>query len=154
MLQTRTMHKATTFRKPHEAKRTWHLIDADGQILGRLATRVAVLLRGKHKPDYTPHLDCGDNVVIINAAKIQVTGNKAKTKTYTRYSGYPDGLRSSTFEQRMAHRPSDVIWDAVKGMLQKNSLGFAQIKKLHVYAGPEHKQQAQRPTPLALSAKR
>ena len=147
------MRQATTFLATKEVERSWHLIDAEGRILGRLATRVAVLLRGKHKPSYTPHLDCGDNVVIINAAKVRLSGAKAKSKVYTRYSGYPDGLRFATFEQRMQHRPADVVWDAVKGMLQKNSLGFAQIKKLHVYAGPEHKQQAQQPKPLSLDAK-
>ena len=145
------MRKATTFVKPHDRQRQWHLIDADGQILGRLATRVAILLRGKHKADYSPHWDSGDNVVIINAAKVRLSAGKATTKMYTRYSGYPGGLKTATFAQRMQHRPTDVVWDAVRGMLQKNSLGFTQLKKLHVYAGPAHKQQAQRPTPYSLT---
>ena len=146
------MRKATTFVKPQEIQRTWHLIDADGQILGRLATRIAVLLRGKHKPNYTPHWDCGDHVVIINAAKVRLSAGKETKKIYTRYSGYPGGLKAVSFAQRMQHRPTDVVWDAVRGMLQKNSLGFTQIKKLHVYAGAEHKQRAQHPVPYPLSA--
>ena len=154
MLQKRSMRKATTFAKPNEIKRAWHLIDADGQILGRLATRVAVLLRGKHKPDYNPHWDSGDNVVIINAAKVRLSGSKADTKVYSRYSGYPGGIKFKTFSERMSHRPTDVIWDAVRGMLQKNSLGFTQLKKLHVYAGAEHKQHAQRPVPYALEIRK
>lgn len=148
------MRKATTFAKPDEIKRSWHLIDAEGQILGRLATRVAVLLRGKHKPSYNPQWDSGDNVVIINAAKVRLSGAKADTKVYTRYSGYPGGLKSQTFAQRMRHRPADVVWDAVRGMLQKNSLGFTQLKKLHVYAGAAHKQQAQQPVPYPLNAQK
>ena len=147
------MRKATTFATPNEIQRQWHLVDADGQILGRLATRVAVLLRGKHKPSYNPHWDSGDHVVVINAAKVRLSAAKATTKRYTRYSGYPDGLKSQTFEQRMQHRPTDVIWDAVRGMLQKNALGFAQIKKLHVYAGAEHPHQAQQPAALAAAAR-
>ena len=110
MLQERTMRKATTFAKPNEIQRSWHLINAEGQILGRLATRVAVLLRGKHKPAYNPHWDSGDHVVIINAAKVRLSGSKADTKLYTRYSGYPGGLKSQTFAQRMSHRPTDVVW--------------------------------------------
>ena len=150
MLKERSMRKATTFAKPNEIQRAWHLIDADGQILGRMATRVAILLRGKHKPSYNPHWDSGDNVVIVNAAKVRLSGSKADTKVYSRYSGYPGGIKFRTFAQRMSHRPTDVVWDAVRGMLQKNSLGFTQLKKLHVYAGAEHKQQAQRPAPYAL----
>ncbi len=153
VLQTHPMRRATTFAKPHEIQRQWHLINAEGQILGRLATRIAVLLRGKHKPSYTPHWDSGDHVIIINAAKVRLSGAKATTKRYTRYSGYPDGLKSQTFEQRMQHRPTDVVWDAVRGMLQKNTLGFAQIKKLHVYAGSAHPHQAQQPVSYPLNAR-
>ena len=153
MLQKRAMRKATTFAKPQEIQRAWHLIDADGLILGRLATRVAILLRGKHKPSYNPHWDSGDNVVVVNAAKVRLSGQKATQKMYTRYSGYPGGLKAEAFSDRLSRRPTDVVWDAVRGMLQKNSLGFTQLKKLHVYAGPQHKQQSQRPVPYTLSVK-
>ena len=114
MLQKRAMRKATTFAKPQEIQRAWHVIDADGLILGRLATRVAILLRGKHKPSYNPHWDSGDNVVVVNAVKVRLSGQKATQKMYTRYSGYPGGLKAEAFSDRLSRRPTDVVWEAVR----------------------------------------
>lgn len=124
--------------KPNEIPRQWHLMDAEGQILGRLATRVAVLIRGKHKPIFTPHLDCGDNVVVVNADKIQVTGTKMDTKIYQRYSGYPGGLKKEPLERLLHRRPTEVIRRAVIGMLPNGPLGNRVAKHLHIYAGAEH----------------
>ena len=138
------MIRSRTFvAKPEEVTRTWHLIDANGQVLGRLATRIAVLLRGKHKPIFTPHVDCGDPVVVVNAEKIKVSGNKMKTKIYQRYSGYPSGLKSEPLERLLARRPTEVIRRAVVGMLPHNPLGRQAVRKLRVYAGPNHPHQAQ-----------
>lgn len=132
-------------------ERKWYIIDAQDQILGRLASQIATLLRGKHKPEYTPHLDLGDHVVIINADKIKVTGRKLSNKFYTRYTGFPGGLRTSSFEKLMHERPERVLFHAVKGMLPKNRLGRKMIKKLRVYAGPDHPHQAQQPEALPSS---
>lgn len=135
----------TYYAKPGEVEREWVLIDAEGQILGRVAAQAAKILRGKHKPQYTPHVDTGDFVVIINADKIRVTGNKTTDKKYYRHSGYPGGLKSETFAEAMAKHPERVIEHAVKGMLPKNTLGRAQGMKLKVYAGPDHPHTAQNP---------
>lgn len=123
----------------------WLLIDAEGQILGRLASEVAKLLRGKHKPEFTPHVDCGDNVVIINAEKVKLSGNKMEDKIYIRHSGYPGGQRSRTASEILDKFPERLVEHAVKGMLPKNRLGSDLFRNLYVYAGPEHKQEAQQP---------
>src|SRR4051794_3191532 len=134
--------------KPGEVTRRWYVVDADGKTLGRLATQIADTLRGKGKPEYTPHVDSGDFVVVVNAEKIHVTGNKLDQKMYHRHSGYPGGLRSRTLRQQLERRPTEVIRKAVKGMLPKNKLASAQIGKLKIYAGPEHPHEAQAPQPL------
>lgn len=126
----------------------WYLVDAEGQTLGRLATRIADTLRGKRKPLYTPHVDSGDFVVVVNAEKVAVTGDKLRQKRYFRHSGYPGGLRSRTLEQQLDHRPTEVIRHAVKGMLPRNRLARQQITKLKIYAGPDHPHEAQKPEPL------
>jgi large subunit ribosomal protein L13 len=136
--------------KKGEIAREWYLVDADGQTLGRLATRIADMLRGKNKPEYTPHVDTGDFVVVVNAEKIQVTGNKLDQKRYYRHSGYPGGLRSRTLREQLDRRPTEVLRKAVKGMLPKNRLARQQITKLKIYAGPEHPHEAQAPKPLKL----
>ena len=136
--------------KPGEVERRWYLVDADGTTLGRLATRVADTLRGKDKAQYTPHVDTGDFVVVVNAEKIAVTGNKLDDKRYYRHSGYPGGIRSRTLREELERRPTEVIRKAVKGMLPRNRLGRAQLTKLKVYAGPEHPHTAQSPQPLKL----
>lgn len=134
--------------KPQEVSRNWYVIDATDQVLGRLASQVALRLRGKHKPEYTPHVDTGDHIVIVNAEKVKVTGRKRQDKVYHRHTGYPGGLKSATFEERIARHPERVIEDAVKGMLPKGPLGYQMFGKLKVYAGPEHRHQAQQPTVL------
>lgn len=139
------MHTRTFSAKPHLVKRTWHLVDASDKTLGRLASRIAHILRGKHKPEFTPHVDTGDFVVVINAEKIRVTGNKAKDKIYYSHSGYPGGLKEITFEKLQAKAPERVLMLAVKGMLPKGPLGYETLKKLKVYAGPEHHHTAQQP---------
>src|SRR5438477_4178320 len=139
--------------KPAEITRDWYLVDADGQILGRLATLIADTLRGKRKPIFTPHVDTGDFVVVVNAEKIAVTGNKLDQKRYYRHSGYPGGLRSRTLREQLDRRPTEVLRAAVKGMLPRNKLGRAQIGKLKIYAGPEHPHEAQAPEPLPISSK-
>lgn len=140
----------TYIPKKKDLQRKWFLIDAKGQILGRLASRVASILRGKHKAIFTPHIDTGDGVVIINAEKIIVTGKKLKTKVYKRFSGYPDGLHTRTLEEMMKAKPTEVIRHAVKGMLPKGPLGRDTIKKLKVYTGDKHKQAAQTPELMKL----
>ena len=142
----------TYYAKPDEVNREWLLIDAENLVLGRLATQVAHILKGKHKPEYTPHVDVGDFVVIINADKIRLTGNKASQKKYYRHSGYPSGLKEESFERAMERHPERVVERAVKGMLPKNTLGRAQGKKLKVYAGPEHPHAAQQPRKIELEA--
>jgi large subunit ribosomal protein L13 len=136
--------------KPHEVEREWFVVDARGETLGRLATRIAATLRGKHKPIYTPHVDCGDYVIVINADKINVTGQKLDQKMYYRHSGYPGGLRQINLRSQLQKHPERVIEAAVRGMLPKNRLGRKMFKKLKVYAGPDHPHQAQRPKPLEL----
>jgi large subunit ribosomal protein L13 len=139
--------------KPGEVERRWYLVDAEGKTLGRLATRIADALRGKDKPQYTPHVDTGDFVVVVNAEKVAVTGKKLDDKVYYRHSGYPGGIRSRTLREELERRPTEVIRKAVKGMLPRNRLGRAQLTKLKVYAGPEHPHDAQAPTPLKLEEK-
>jgi large subunit ribosomal protein L13 len=134
--------------KPGEVERRWYVVDADGQTLGRLATRIADTLRGKDKAQYTPHVDTGDFVVVVNAEKVVVTGNKLDQKRYYRHSGYPGGLRSRTLREQLERRPTEVIRKAVKGMLPRNRLARQQINKLKIYAGPEHPHEAQAPQPL------
>ncbi len=136
--------------KPGEVEREWLLIDAENQVLGRVAAKAAQILKGKHKPQYTPHVDTGDFVVIINADKVRVTGTKAGQKKYFRYSGYPGGLKEESYERAMQKHPERVIEHAVKGMLPKNTLGRAQGKKLKVYAGPDHPHMAQKPRKIEL----
>jgi large subunit ribosomal protein L13 len=138
--------------KPGEVAREWYLVDAEGQTLGRLATQIADTLRGKRKPQYTPHVDTGDFVVVVNAEKVAVTGNKLDQKRYYRHSGYPGGLRSRTLRQQLERRPTEVLRTAVKGMLPKNKLARQQLTKLKVYAGPEHPHAAQNPRPLNLES--
>ena len=133
---------------PDEIRKNWYLIDATGKTLGRLASEVARRLRGKHKPEFTPHLDVGDYIVVINAAKVRVTGNKARDKVYHRHSGYPGGLKTIHFNKLQQGKPELVIKKAVKGMLPKGPLGRAMFRKLRVYAGGEHGHAAQRPRPL------
>ncbi|HXA43540.1 MAG TPA: 50S ribosomal protein L13 [Candidatus Solibacter sp.] len=139
--------------KASELKPNWYLVDADGQTLGRLASNIAKVLKGKHKAAYTPHLNTGDFIVVVNAERIHVTGNKREAKTYERYSGYPGGLRSRTLEEQLARRPEEPLREAVRGMLQHNTLGGEMLKRLKVYAGAEHKQQAQQPRPIKFNAK-
>ena len=134
--------------KPGEIAREWYLVDAEGKTLGRLATQIADTLRGKRKPQYTPHVDTGDFVIVVNAEKIRVTGNKLDQKRYYRHSGYPGGLRSRTLREQLDRRPTEVLRVAVKGMLPKNRLARQQITKLKIYAGPEHPHEAQNPRPL------
>lgn len=138
--------------KPGEVERKWYLIDADGVVLGRLATTAAQILRGKNKPQYTPHVDTGDFVVVVNADKVRITGNKGLAKEYYRHSGFPGGLKSETFEEAMAKHPERVIEHAVKGMLPKTTLGRAQGLKLKVYAGPDHPHAAQQPEKIEVEA--
>ena len=134
--------------KPGEIQRDWYVVDADGKTLGRLATQIADTLRGKGKPQYTPHVDTGDFVVVVNAEKIHVTGQKLDQKMYHRHSGYPGGLRSRTLRVQLERRPTEVLRKAVKGMLPKNRLAAKQLVKLKIYAGPEHPHEAQAPKPL------
>ena len=136
--------------KPLEVEREWLVIDAEDQVLGRVATKASQLLKGKHKPQYTPHVDTGDFVIIINADKIRVTGTKASSKEYYRHSGYPGGLKCETFAEAMQKHPERVIEHAVKGMLPKNTLGRAMGKKLKVYTGSEHPHAAQKPRKIEL----
>jgi large subunit ribosomal protein L13 len=147
--------KATTVRtytpKPGDVQRQWHVIDATDVVLGRLASQVAVLLRGKHKPTFAPHVDTGDFVVIINADKVALTGNKLEQKRAYRHSGYPGGLRSQSYVELLEKHPTKAVEKAVRGMLPKNSIARAQITKLKVYAGPEHPHQAQQPQPFEIT---
>ena len=131
--------------KPQDVERKWYVLDAEGKTLGRLASGAASILRGKKKPIYTPHVDTGDYVIVINAEKIEVTGKKRKEKIYKRHTGYPGGLREITFEKLQAQKPEEIIRHAVKGMMPKGPLGRQMYKKLKVYAGPEHNNAAQKP---------
>ncbi len=133
--------------RPQEVERKWYVIDAEGQTLGRLASEIARLLRGKTKPQYTPHVDTGDFVVVVNADKVSVTGRKAEQKLYRRHTGYPGGLREATYEQMMDRKPTEIIRKAVYGMMPKTRLARQQFRKLKIYAGPEHPHEAQSPEP-------
>jgi large subunit ribosomal protein L13 len=133
--------------RPLEVERKWHVIDAEGQTLGRLATEIARLLRGKNKPQYTPHVDTGDFVVVVNAEKIVVTGRKAEQKVYYRHTGYPGGLRETSYETMLERKPTEILRKAVRGMMPRTRLGRQQFRKLKIYAGPEHPHEAQAPEP-------
>jgi large subunit ribosomal protein L13 len=135
---------------PENREREWLVVDATGKTLGRLATQIADTLRGKHKPEYTPHCDVGDFVVVINAEKVAVTGRKRENKLYYRHSGYPGGLKTRTFAEMLERRPEEPIRLAVKGMLPRNRLARAQLRKLKIYAGPEHPHAAQQPKPMEI----
>ena len=142
--------KTTVSAREQDIERDWYVVDAQGQTLGRLATRVASVLRGKHKPLYTPHVDCGDYVIIVNAEKIHTTGQRLTQKKYYRHSGYPGGLKEVTLRDQLQKFPNRVLEQAVRGMLPKNRLGRKMFKKLKVYAGPDHPHQAQQPEVLDL----
>lgn len=133
-----------------DRERDWYVVDATGKTLGRLATQIAAVLRGKRKPTYTPHVDVGDFVIVVNAEKVAVTGNKLEQKRYWRHSGYPGGIRSRTLGEMLERRPEDVLRRAVKGMLPRNRLGRQQLRKLKVYAGPDHPHAAQKPEQLEI----
>ncbi len=145
-------NRPTVSTRPQDVVRSWHVLDADGVILGRLASDCARLLLGKHKPSFTPHVDDGDFVVVVNAAKVALTGRKLEQKTYYRHSGYPGGLRSTTAGELLAKHPERLVEKAVRGMLPKNRLGRQMYRKLKVYAGPRHKHEAQQPQPREIGA--
>ena len=138
----------TYMAKPEDIKEQWHVVDATDLILGRLASNVANVLRGKNKPTYTPNVDCGDHVIVINCAKVRLTGKKLENKYHIHHTGYIGGLKEVQYKKLMAEKPDRAVMLAVKGMLPKGPLGRAMIKKLHVYAGPDHEQQAQKPVEL------
>lgn len=140
----------TYMPKPKDVQRSWYVVDADGAVLGRLASEVARVLRGKHKPTYAPHLDTGDHVVVINAAKVRLTGEKEGKKVYYRHSQYPGGLREIPYDRLAERQPERLVEQAVRGMLPKSRLGRQMLRKLSVYAGPDHPHEAQRPTALRL----
>ena len=142
----------TLSAKPADIKRAWYVVDVKDVVLGRAATQIASLLRGKHKPIFTPHTDTGDFVIVINAEKIHVTGNKRADKRYYRHSGYPGGLKSRTLSEMLERRPEEVIRIAVKGMLPRNRLARKQITKLKIYAGPDHPHAAQMPQPMEIES--
>ena len=137
---------------PENRQRDWYVVDAEGKTLGRLATQIADALRGKRKPEYTPHCDVGDFVVVVNAERVRVTGNKRADKVYRRHTGYPGGIKSRTLGEMLERRPEEVIRRAVKGMLPSNRLANRQINKLKVYAGPDHPHEAQQPKPMEIEA--
>ncbi|MFS4455916.1 50S ribosomal protein L13 [Maribacter sp. 2304DJ31-5] len=145
-----TLSYKTVSANKTTVNKAWLLVNAEGETLGRLASKVAGLLRGKHKPSYTPHVDCGDNVVIINAEKITLSGNKWSDKVYLRYTGYPGGQRSTSVKELLDKNPAGIVERAVKGMLPKNRLGADMFRNLKVYAGPDHGQEAQKPTAVNL----
>ena len=140
--------------KASEIDRQWFVVDAENLVLGRMATEVATVLRGKHKPTFAPYLDMGDHVIVVNASKVVLTANKAETKLVHRHSGYPGGLRTQTYGDLLAKKPSDAIRRTIKGMLPRNRLGAQMLTKLKVYAGPDHPHAAQNPTPLVLDGAR
>jgi large subunit ribosomal protein L13 len=145
-------HRATQSAKPAEVEKRWYVVDATDQVLGRLSTRIATVLRGKHKPIFTPHVDTGDFVVVVNAEKVRLTGRKAEQKVYYRHTGYPGGIKSTTAGRRLAGaHPERVLEDAVRGMLPKNALGRQMLGNLKVYAGPEHPHAAQKPEAFPLA---
>ena len=141
----------TFMEKKETVERKWYVIDAEGVALGRLASKAAVVLKGKHKPTFTPHIDCGDYVIVVNAEKVKLTGNKLEDKMYYNHSGYPGGLRERNAKTMIEKYPEEMVERAVKGMLPKGRLGRAMAKKLFVYAGPEHKQQAQQPIEMKVT---
>ncbi len=147
------MKQKTYSARPADLKPRWLLVDAQGQTLGRLAANVARLLRGKHKPDYTPHLNTGDHVIVVNAGGLRVTGKKVETKIYTSYTGYPGGLRKTTYGDLARRYPTAPFRHAVRGMLQHGTLGTEQLKRLKIYAGATHPHQSQQPVPIAFGAK-
>ena len=140
----------TYMQKPLDVQEKWYLVNAEGKTLGRLAARVAGMLRGKHRPTFTPHVDMGDHIVIVNAEKIHLTGNKMDTKLYRRHSGFPGGLKTATAQHVFLKDPTELLTKAIEGMLPKNPLGNHMTKKLRVYVGPTHPHQAQRPEPITL----
>ena len=144
------MNRKTYSAKPKEIERKWYVVDAEGQVLGRLASQVATLLRGKHKPIFTPHIDTGDFVIVVNADKIEVTGKKIQDKLYFRHTGYPGGIKSLKYSEMQVKHPERIIEKAVWGMLPKGTLGRAQLKKLKVFCGPDHCHEAQQPEPYQL----
>lgn len=144
------MNRQTYFAKAGDVEQNWHVVDAKDKVLGRLASDIATILMGKHKPSYTPHIDCGDFVVVLNASEIRLTGRKADQRFHTRYSGYPGGLKAVSFGQMRDEKPERLIELAVRRMLPKNHLGQQMLKKLKVYAGSEHPHEAQQPQPLEL----
>jgi large subunit ribosomal protein L13 len=152
MAELLTKSMKTTVAKPAEVSRRWYLVDADGVVLGRLAAQVAHVLRGKHKPIYTPHVDCGDGVIVINAARVRLTGKKPSQKLYFRHSGYVGGAKLVPFKRMLERRPEFVIRRAVRGMLPKTALGRQMLKKLRVYAGPEHPHQGLATEPLKIDS--
>jgi large subunit ribosomal protein L13 len=143
-----TLSYKTKSAKKTEVNRAWLIVDAQDMVVGRLASRIAHVLRGKHKPSFTPHVDCGDNVIVINAEKVRFTGMKLQNKEYLRYTGYPGGQRSTTPAELLEKKPEFILENAVRKMLPKNSLGRSSFNKLFVYAGPDHPHQAQKPEPL------
>ena len=136
--------------KPGDVEKAWHVVDAENVVVGRLAARVATVLRGKHKPEYTPHMDVGDNVVVVNADKARFTGKKETDKEYFKHSGYPGGITRRTPKELRDSKPTFIVENAVKGMMPRNKLGRAMLGKLHVYAGPDHPHAAQQPQPLSI----
>ncbi len=146
-----TLSYKTVSANRNTVEKEWVLVDADGEVLGRMASKVAKILRGKNKPGFTPHVDCGDYVIVINAEKIKLTGNKLDQKEYVRHTGYPGGQRFSTVPQMMAKRPTFVVEKAIKGMLPKNKLGSQMFRNLHVYAGPDHPHESQKPKVINLN---
>ena len=146
----RTIFVATYTPKKSEIERSWHLVDAEGLILGRMATEVAQILRGKHKPTYAPHIDTGDHVIVINADKIVLTSDKAEKKMVYRHTGFPGGIRSESYATLLSKKPAEIVRQSIRGMLPKNRLGRQQLSKLQVYAGPSHPHEAQKPIPLEI----
>ena len=146
-----TLSYKTVSANKATVNKEWVLVDAEGQTLGRLASKVAVLLRGKHKPNFTPHVDCGDNVIVVNAEKVALTGNKRESKQYIHHTGYPGGQRFRSVNQVLAKDPTGLVTKAVKGMLPKNRLGRAIFKNMHAYAGAEHPHEAQKPRTISLN---
>ena len=144
------MSNTTYSPKPGDVERKWYVVDATDKVLGRLASEIAQILRGKRKPEYAPHADVGDHVIVINAEKVRITGNKAEDKVYYHHTGYPGGLRSTSYRRMQERHPDRVIRKAVRGMLPHNNLGRMQFKNLRVYAGGEHRHEAQNPQPLEL----
>jgi large subunit ribosomal protein L13 len=140
-----TLSYKTKSQRKEDVERKWYVVDAEGEVLGRMCTTIATVLKGKHRPDYTPHVDCGDNIIVINAEKVRLTGLKLDQKEYLRYSGYPGGQKKVTPRELLEKKPEAVIENAVRGMMPKTKLGRQMLNKLHVYAGSEHPHQAQKP---------